>query len=114
MRKPGKAAPSVIDNRLKRIPVNATMFTRYDLNQIMANLLGVLRMKMLPMAASPDPKRQKIEVPSSSSNLSQTPAITNTPPTTKLTRMPWRLMSQLQGKAKIGCAMVKRSALRVI
>lgn len=113
MRKPGPDAPSVMEIRLKRIPVNATILTLYDLNQFTAILLGVLSMKILPIAAKAEPIRQKIELPSSSNNLSHTPAITNTAPTIKLTRIPCLLSSQLQGKAKMGCAIVKRSAFMV-
>ena len=56
--KPGRAAPIVIESKLKLIPVKATKFTAEDLNQLIATLLGLLRMKILPIAAKADPNRQ--------------------------------------------------------
>lgn len=70
-------------------------------------------MKILPIAANHDPRRQKIDCLTSNNSLSQTPAMTKAAPTINPIRIPYLLMIQLQGKAKTGCAMVKRRALRV-
>ncbi len=82
-------------------------------NQLSAILLGVLSTKMLPIAASAEPARQKYELSTSSRMRSHTPAMTKTPPTMKLMRIPYLLRSQLQGKANSGCAIVKRRAFIV-
>lgn len=103
----------VIESRVAKMPVNVTMLTRSLLNQLRATLLGVLSIKMFPMAASAEPSKQNIDDPYCSSNLIQTPAVTRIAPMMKLIRIPFLLMSQLQGRANIGCAMVKSSALRV-
>jgi hypothetical protein len=89
------------------------MGTRSEENQFRATLLGVLRMKILPTAAKPDPNRQNRGFPTYSKSRIHTPAITSTPPQMKLMRIPYLLSTQLQGKAKRGCAMVNRRAFRV-
>ncbi len=80
---------------------------------MIAILLGVFRIKILPIAAKVDPIKQKIELPLSKSNLSHTPTIKKPPPTIKLVRIPCLLISQLQGNAKRGWAIVKSSAFNV-
>ena len=99
---PGIEAPSVIDNKLNNIPVKPTVFTFYDLNQLIAILLGVFRMKMLPIAASAEPTKQKIEFPLFNNNRIHTPQIKKQPPTMNPMRIPCLLISQLQGKANTG------------
>ena len=68
---------------------------------------------MFPIAASADPNKQKIEFYSWISNRSQTPPIVNTAPKIKLIRIPFLFISQLQGKAKSGCAIVNNNAFMV-
>lgn len=68
---------------------------------------------MLPTAARPDPRRQKIDCPTFNNSLSQTPETRKTAPTMKETRIPYLLITQLHGTEKSGCPMVKRRALRV-
>lgn len=65
------------------------------------------------MAASPDPSKQNIDYPSSINSLIHTPATTRAAPIEKLRCIPFLLISQLQGTANKGCAIVKSSALRV-
>jgi len=79
----------------------------------MATLLGVFNIKMFPMAARADPMRQKLELPSYKSNLSQTPPMTMNPPTIKANFIPYRFSNQLQGNAKKGCAIVNKSPFKV-
>ena len=102
MRKPGTEAPIVIESKVHNIPVKVTILTLYLLNQFRATLLGVLSMKMLPIAANNEPKRQKYDLPTSNSNLSQTPDTMKTAPTTKEILMPCLLSNQLQGKENSG------------
>ena len=109
----GTEAPRVIDRRVARIPVNVTILTLSLLNQFRATLLGVLRMNMLPMAASIEPIKQYTDCPTSNNSLSQTPEIMKIVPITKDSLMPYLLMNQLQGNAKMGCAIVKSSAFIV-
>lgn len=78
----------------------------------MATLLGVFNTKILPMAAKPDPIKQKIEF-SYIKSRSHTPPIVKTAPTVKLICIPFLLMSQLHGKANNGCAIVNNSAFIV-
>lgn len=113
IKNPGTAAPSVIDNKVNNMPVNETILTEADLNQLIAILLGVLSTKILPIAASADPIKQKIEFSFSIKSLSHTPAMVKTAPTIKLILIPFLLMSQLQGKAKRGCAIVNSNAFMV-
>lgn len=58
---PGSEAPKVTESKLKSMPVKEAILTMPDLNQLMATLLGVFRTKILPIAAKPDPIRQKME-----------------------------------------------------
>ncbi len=58
MSKPGTEAPSVIDNKVAKIPVKVTMLTLSLLNQFRATLLGVFRTNMFPIAERPDPIKQ--------------------------------------------------------
>ena len=109
----GTEAPRVIDRRVARIPVNVTILTLSLLNQFRATLLGVLRMNMLPIAASIEPIKQYTDCPTSKNSLSQTPEIMKIVPITKDSLMPYLLMNQLQGKAKMGCAIVKSRAFIV-
>lgn len=113
IKNPGAAAPRVIDNKVKRMPVKDTIFTISDLNQFMANLLGVFSTKILPIAARADPTKQKIEFSFSMRSLSHTPPTVKTAPNMKLILIPFLLMSQLQGKAKRGWAIVNSSAFMV-
>lgn len=103
----------VIESRVARMPVKVTMFTRSLLNQFRATLLGVLRIKMLPTAASADPSKQKKDYPSAINSLIHTPATTRIAPIAKLRCIPFLLISQLHGSANTGCAIVKSNALRV-
>ena len=109
----GTEAPNVKDKRLIRIPVNVIIPTFSCRNQLRATLLGVFRMNMLPTDANPDPSRQKIDCLTSNNSLNQTPTTRKLDPSMKEMRMPYLLMTQLQGKANSGCPMVKRRALRV-
>lgn len=113
IRYPGSDAPNVTESKLKSIPVKEARFTMSDRNQLMATLLGVFKTKILPIAANPEPIKQNIEFSSSMSSRSHTPPMVNTAPTIKLTRIPFLLMSQLQGKANRGCAIVNSSAFIV-
>ena len=110
---PGNEAPNVTESKLNNIPVKDTIFTWLDLNQFKASLLGVLRMNMLPIAANAEPIKQKTEFPSWSKSLNHTPATVKMDPAIKLTLMPFLLMSQLQGNAKSGCAIVNINAFIV-
>ncbi len=79
----------------------------------MAILLGVFRIKMLPIAASAEPIKQKIEFPLFNNNRNHTPLIKKEPPTKNPTRIPCLLMSQLQGNANTGWAIVNSNAFSV-
>ena len=83
------------------------------MNQFIATLLGLLSTKIFPIAANPDPSKQKVEFLSSKSNLSQTPAITRIPPAMKPIFIPCLLSIQLQGNAKRGWAIVNNSPFKV-
>ncbi len=110
---PGTEAPTVIDSNEAKIPVNVTMLTFYCPNQFNATLLGVFRIKMLPIAAKSEPKRQKMGSPTCINSLSQAPADTKTAPTINAMCMPYLFSNQLQGTEKRGCAIVKRRAFSV-
>ena len=73
---PGMVRPTAIETKLTSTPTNVTYGTVYDLNQLIANLLGVLRMKIPPTADNKDPKRQMYEFPTVKKVLSHIPAIT--------------------------------------
>lgn len=109
----GIEAPTVLDIIPARTPVKVTIPTLSFLNQLRATLLGVFRTKILPMAASADPKRQKTDCSTSNNSLSQAPALTRMAAATKQGRIPNLLMRKLKGKARMGCVMVKRRPLRV-
>lgn len=113
MMNPGTEAPIVKESREARMPKKVTAEAFYELNQLIATLLGVFRTNKLPIAAKRDPKRQRYGYPTFRNILSQQPAMTNTAPIMKAGRMPYLLSSQLQGNAKMGCAIVKSKALRV-
>jgi hypothetical protein len=113
IRNPGTAAPSVIDSSVNRMPVKDTILTVSDLNQFTASLLGVFSTKILPIAASAEPIKQKMEFSYSISSRSHTPPTVKTAPIIKLTLMPFLLISQLQGKANSGCAIVNSNAFMV-
>jgi len=110
---PGTEAPTVKDSKEAKIPVKVTMLTFYCPNQFNATLLGVLRIKMFPIAAKSEPKRQKIGSPTCNNSLSQTPADTKMAPTMNPMCIPYLFSSQLQGTEKRGCAIVNKRALSV-
>jgi hypothetical protein len=58
IKKPGIEAPTVSEINVDRIPVNVTIGTASTLNQFKETLLGVLRIKILPIAAKTDPIKQ--------------------------------------------------------
>jgi hypothetical protein len=97
-----------IEIRLVSIPAEMTKGTCFELNQLSAILLGVFRMKTPPTPARSDPRRQIKGSPTCRKVRSQTPVMTSPAETKKLTRMPFLLRSQLQGKEKSVCAMVKK------
>jgi len=100
--KPGTEAPIVIESKVTKIPVKVTMFTFYLLNQFKANLLGVFKMKIFPIATKKEPKRQNFESPTFKSNLIQIPVVTKAAPTANEIFMPYLFRSQLQGTEKRG------------
>jgi hypothetical protein len=59
-------------------------------------------MKIFPIAAKAEPRRQKTDIPTYSRSLSHTPEMTKAAPMMKEIRIPCLLMSQLQGKEKRG------------
>lgn len=61
IRYPGSAAPKVTESKLNSIPVKDAILAMSDLNQLIATLLGVFKIKILPTAAKPDPIKQKME-----------------------------------------------------
>jgi len=99
---PGTEAPIVIESNVHNIPEKVTIFAFYLLNQFKAILLGVLRMKILPIAAESDPRRQNSDFPTSKSNLNHTPVITKAAPIIKEIRIPCLFSSQLQGTENRG------------
>jgi hypothetical protein len=113
IKNPGTEAPTVRDSREAKIHVKVTILTFYFPNQFSATLLGVFRMKMLPIAAKSEPKRQKIGSPTCISSLNHTPADTKTAPTINDLCMPYLFSNQLQGTEKRGCAIVNSRALSV-
>ncbi len=88
MKNPGIDAPILTESMVKDTPKNVMRLTVLEGNQLVANLLGVLMMKMFPKAVRALPKSKKVELPTSTSNLSHTPPITNNPPRMKHLCMP--------------------------
>jgi hypothetical protein len=113
IKKPGTEAPTVIESKVANIPAKVIIFTLYCPNQFIATLLGVFSMKMLPIAANREPKRQKYGSPTFNSSLSQTPADTKMAPIINPICIPYLFKSQLQGTEKRGCAIVKIRAFKV-
>ncbi len=101
-----------IETRLVSIPADATRGTCFELNQLRAILLGVFRMKTPPIPARSEPRRQIKGSLICRKVLSQTPVMTSAAERKKLILMPFLLRSQLQGKEKSVCAMVKKRLLR--
>ena len=58
IKKPGIEAPAVTEISEATTPMRETRLTLLVLNQVIAILLGVLRIKMLPIAANEEPNRQ--------------------------------------------------------
>ena len=102
MKNPGAAAPMLAERMVKDTAKKVIRLTEPIGNQFVANLLGVLIMKMFPKAVRALPMRTYVELPSSISNLSHIPPITKIPPKMKHLCMPNRFRSQLQGKANKG------------
>lgn len=77
---PGRDAPKVIESRLANTDKEMTTGIELGLNQLFPKMEDEFRMKTLPMAAKPEPTRQNAGYLTSINVLSQTPAMTNTPP----------------------------------
>ncbi len=58
--RPGSEAPRVIEMRLARTAAKIILGTDYCLNQLTAILLGEFNIKILPIAARVEPKRQSM------------------------------------------------------
>ena len=58
MMSPGTEAPMVMDRSVAKMPVKVTRPACSLLNQLTATLLGVFKIKIFPMAAEADPRRQ--------------------------------------------------------
>ena len=102
MKYPGRAAPAVADMRFATTPSTDTSPTCLGPNQFIATLLGVLRMKMFPMAAREEPRRHQVGLPTVSKIRSHTPAVTRIAPMRRQTPIPILAIMRLQGKAKRG------------
>ena len=59
MSRPGRKSPIEVERAVLRMQAKVTMGICSLLNQLRATLLGVLRMKMVPMAPTSDPERQR-------------------------------------------------------
>ena len=113
MKKPGIEAPAVTEMIEATTPSIDIPPDSFAPNQLMATLLGVFSRKIFPNAANVVPNRQKVGSPTFSKTLTHAPAVTRMAPALKQMLIPTLARMKFQGKARIGCVMVKMSALRV-
>ena len=102
MKKPGREAPAVTDIREATTPKADTTPACLAPNQLAATLLGVLRIKMLPIAPKQEPMMHQVGSPTSRRALSHAPPVTRTAPIRRQMPVPTLAMRKLQGKANNG------------